>query len=54
MMHKNILIKNIYIFIAFTLDETSILVAAHFSMKTVYKSCDLGLAVEWSKVGISL
>ena len=35
---------NIYIFIAIALDESSILVAIHFSMKNIYQSCDLGCA----------
>ena len=36
---------NIYIFTAVALDETSILVVVHFSMKNIYQSCDLGCAV---------
>ena len=44
---------NIYIFIAIALDETSILVAVHFSMKNIYQSCDLGRAIGQSKVYVS-
>ena len=36
---------NIYIFIAITLHETSILVAVYFSMQNIYQSCDLGRAL---------
>ena len=43
----------VYSFIAVALDETSILVAVHFSMKNIYQSCDLGRAVGWSNVDIS-
>ena len=43
----------IYIFIAIACDETSILVAVHFSMKNIYQSCDLGLAVERNNVDVS-
>ena len=32
----------IYVFIGIALDETSILVALHFSMQNIYQSCDLG------------
>ena len=44
---------NIYIFIAIALDETSILVAHHFSMQNIYQSCDLGHAVGRSNVNVS-
>ena len=37
---------NIYITIAIAIDETSILVALHFSMQNINQSCDLGHAVE--------
>ena len=40
------------VFIAITLDETSILVAVHFLMKNIYQSCDRGRAVRWSNVGV--
>ena len=43
----------IYLFITITLDETSILVAVHFSMKNIYQSCDLGRAVMRSNVDVS-
>ena len=37
-----------------SLDETSILVAVHFSlMKNIYQSCDLDRAMGWSKVDVS-
>ena len=39
------LVLHIYIFIAIAIDETSILVAIHFSLKNIYQSCDLGRAV---------
>ena len=35
----------IYIFVAIALDETSILVVVHFSMKNIYQSGDLGAGV---------
>ena len=35
------------------LDETSILVAFHFSMQNIYQSCDLGHAVGRSNVNVS-
>ena len=38
-------IQYIYIFIAIALDETSILVALHFSMQNIYQSYDL--ATPW-------
>ena len=39
---------NSYFFIAIALDETTILVAVHFSMKNIYQSCDhVILAVPW-------
>ena len=44
---------NIYSFIAISLDETSILVAVHFSMKNIYQSCELGRAVRRSNVDVS-
>ena len=44
---------NIYIFMAITLDETSILVALHFSMQNIYQSCDLDHAVGRSNVNVS-
>ena len=44
-------IFNIYIFIAIALDETSVLVALHFSMQNIYQSCDLGHTLGWSNVG---
>ena len=44
---------NIYIFIAIALDETSILVAVDFSMKTIYQSCDPCRAVGRSNVDVS-
>ena len=40
-------------FIAIALDETSILVAVHFSMKNIYQSCYLGRAVGWSNDNVS-
>ena len=43
----------IYIFIAIALNETSILVAVHFSMQNIYQSCDLGHAVGRSNVNVS-
>ena len=43
----------IYIFIAITLNETSILVALDFSMRNIYQSCDLGHAVGQSNVNVS-
>ena len=43
----------IYIFIAIALDETSILIALHFSMQNIYLSCDLGHAVGRSNVNVS-
>ena len=45
--------SNIYIFIAIALDETSILVAVHVSMKNIYQSCNLSRAVSWSNVDVS-
>ena len=44
---------NIYIFIAIALDETSILVALHFSMQNIYQSWDLGHAMGRSNVNVS-
>ena len=41
---------NIYIFIAIAIDETSILVALHFSMQNIYWSCDIGHVVGRSNV----
>ena len=35
------------------LDETTILVAVHFSMNNIYQSCDLGRAVMRSNVDVS-
>ena len=43
----------IHIFIAIALDETSILVALHFSMQNIYQSCDLGHAVGRSNINVS-
>ena len=48
-----ILFHNIYIFIAIALDESSILVAVHFSMKNIYQSCDLGHAMRRNNVDVS-
>ena len=44
---------NIYIFIAIALDETSILVALHFSVLNIYQSYDLGHAVRRGNVNVS-
>ena len=41
------------VFIAIAWDETSILVAVHFSMKNIYQLCDRGRAVMWSNVVVS-
>ena len=41
------------IFIAIALDETSILVAVHFSIKNIYQLCDRGRTMMWSNVGVS-
>ena len=41
------------IFIAIAWDETTILVAVHFSMKNIYQLCDRGRTVMWSNVGVS-
>ena len=41
------------VFIAIAWDETSILVAVHFSMKNIYQLCDRDRAVMWSNVGVS-
>ena len=41
---------NTYIFIAIAFDETSILVAVHFSMQNIYQSCDLDRALGRSNV----
>ena len=41
------------VFTAIAWDETSILVAVHFSMKNIYQLCDRGPAVMWSNVGVS-
>ena len=46
-------IKEIYIFIAIALDETSILVAVHFLMQNIHQSCDLGRALGRSNVHVS-
>ena len=43
-------IINIYIFIAFALDESIILDVPHFPMKNIYQSCDLGRATGRSNV----
>ena len=53
-MWKHVLYRmdNIYICIAFTLDETDILVAVHLSMKNIYQSCDLGRAFGRSDVDV--
>ena len=41
-------------FIAVVFDETSILIADHFSMKNIYQSeCDIGRAVGRSKADVS-
>ena len=37
------LLLNIYIFIAFTLDESVILDVLQFLMKNIYQSCDLSM-----------
>ena len=39
------LIKNIYILIALTLDESIILDVPQFPMQNIYQSCDLGRAI---------
>ena len=45
---------NIYTFIVkFALHETSIFVAVHFSMKSIYQSCDLYRAFGRSNVSVS-
>ena len=44
---------NICIFIAIAGDETSILVAVHFSMHRIYQSCDIGLALGRGNVDVS-
>ena len=41
---------NIYIFIAFVLDESIILDVPQFPMKNIYQSCDLGRAIGRSNV----
>ena len=41
------------VFIAIAGDETSIIVAVHFSMKNIYQLCDRGRAVMWSNIGVS-
>ena len=41
------------IFIAIAWNETSILVAVHFSMKNIYQLCDRGRNVMWTNVGVS-
>ena len=41
------------VFIEIAWDETTILVAIHFSMKNIYQLCDQGRAVMWSNVGVS-
>ena len=41
------------VFIEIAWDETTILVAIHFSMKNIYQLCDRGRAVMWSNVGAS-
>ena len=40
-------------FIAIAWDETSILIAVHFSMKNIYQLCVRGRAVMWNNVGVS-
>ena len=52
---RNLIIVNIYIFIAIALDETSIFVELHFSMQNIYQLlvCDLGHAVGRSNVNVS-
>ena len=45
--------RNIYIFIAIALYETSILAALHFSVQNIYQSCDLGHAMGQSNVNFS-
>ena len=52
-MTLNVLLcYNIYTFIAIALDETSILVALHFSMQNIYQLCDLGHTVGRSNVNV--
>ena len=41
------------VFIEIVWDETTILVAIHFSVKNIYQLCDRGRAVMWSNVGVS-
>ena len=41
------------VFNAIAWDETSILVAVHFSMKNIYQLCDRVRAAMWSNVGVS-
>ena len=43
---------NICIFIAITLDETSILIAVYFSIQNIYQSCDLGRILRQSNVDV--
>ena len=45
--------QNIYIFIVAVLDESGILIAVHFSMRSIYQSCDLACAMGQSNVNLS-
>ena len=51
-LHNRTFHHFIYIFIVIALDEASILVAVHFSMQNIYKSCDLGRALWRSNVDV--
>ena len=46
-------IFNIYIFIAFALDESVILNVLQFTMQNIYWSCDLGRAIGRGNVNAS-
>ena len=46
-------VSNIYIFIAFPLDESVIIDVLQFMMKNIYKSCDLGRAIGRTNVNAS-
>ena len=48
--YYNDLLFNVYIFIAFALDESIILDVPQFPMKNIYQSCDLGRAIGRSNV----
>ena len=52
-VERSYLYLNIYIFIAFALDESVIFDVLQFQMKNIYKSCDLGCPTEWSNVNAS-